>query len=248
MSLLAGFLDFIFPSRQECPFCRIPQQTLKICDQCLLSFAGFQQEPICEKCGRYFKADFRLGKISADPEKAFCGDCAKNDRFFSYSRAAGPYEGRLKEAVHRYKYSGKRGLALPFSEMMFRVMERDSNYSRVQAIVAVPVSGKRLGQRGYNQSELLAFGLAEKTSLEVLPILRKIRDTPPQAALNRVQRQENLLGAFVLNDNAAIKGKTILLVDDVVTTASTLNCVSQVLVRGGARRVISLVMAAGRVS
>ncbi len=248
MSLLAGFLELIFPSRQECPFCRIPQDNQKICDRCLLSFTGFQQEPVCDKCGRYFEEDIRLKKISTDPEKACCRDCAENDRFFSYSRAAGPYEGFLKDAVHRYKYSGRRGLAIPFSEVMYKVMARDSNYSGVQAIVAVPVSGKRLSHRGFNQSELLAFGLADKTAIEVLPILRKIRETAPQAELNRVQRQENLLGAFALNDNPPILGKTLLLVDDVVTTASTLNCVSRVLMEGGARRVVALAMAAGRVS
>ncbi len=248
MSIIAGLIDLIFPPRKQCPFCSVPQEHSEICGQCLENFYLFRQEPVCFLCGRYFQQGIDSENTLLMDEAILCCDCASEKRFFSFSRAVGPYEDVLKSAVHRFKYSGKKGLAVHFSQIMFQVIAYNPQYLKAQCIVPVPLSHKRYWHRGYNQSELLAYYLAEKMKIEMLPVVRKVKETLPQAGLNRDKRLKNLEDSFSLADNSPIKGKTILLVDDVVTTCTTLNRVSEVLIEGGAATVICIAAAAGRVA
>ncbi len=232
MSLIDGLLDLIFPPRKECPFCSNPQEKLEICNQCLDFIRKSRREPVCFHCGRYFQENVDCNNPFVLNEFLYCRECIVENRFFIFSRSAGPYEGVLKSAVHKLKYSRKKGLAPFIAQQMFEVISDYPQYLKVQAIVAVPLSTQKYRQREFNQSELLAFYLADKMKIEILPVIQKVKDTLPQADLNRVQRKENLAGAFALTREKLIEGKTILLVDDVVTTGSTLNCVSEVLIRG----------------
>jgi predicted amidophosphoribosyltransferase len=127
-------------------------------------------------------------------------------------------------------------------------MAGNRHFSRVEIIAAVPLSPGRLRQRGYNQAELLALGLSARMGIPVLPLLKKTRETAPQTSLNRPGRGENLQGAFALTGAGAVKGKTILLVDDVITTCATLDTASGALVGGGAGLVVCIAAAAGRIA
>jgi ComF family protein len=169
-------------------------------------------------------------------------------RHFNIARSAGPYEGELKDAVQRLKYSGKRDLAGHLSGIMLEAVAGSRLFVQAQLTVPVPLSAGRLRQRGFNQAELLASGLAGKMAVPLVPALRKVRETPPQTGLNRAGREKNLAGAFCLAEPGSIRGRTVLLVDDVVTTASTLDAASEVLVKGGAAAVVCISAAAGRTS
>lgn len=244
-NMLGGFIDLLFPPRRVCPFCGKSQEEKRICGSCLNMFREFGEEPVCYKCGRFFHIPDE-GLAGGGPAAAYCRDCLGGGRFFYMARAAGPYDGDLKRAVRRLKYNGRRELAGHLSGIMFDRISANRYYNRVEIITPVPLSPGRLRQRGYNQAELLAFGLSDRMKVPVLPLLKKTRETAPQTSLDRPGRGENLRDAFALTGAGAFIGKTILLVDDVITTGSTLNIVSETLVRGGAGQVLGIAAAAGR--
>ncbi|MCL5056619.1 MAG: ComF family protein [Actinobacteria bacterium] len=244
-NMLGGFIDLLFPPRRVCPLCGKFQEDKRICDSCLNMLGEFREEPVCYKCGRFFHIP-EGGQAGGGPQAAYCRDCLGGGRFFFMARAAGPYDGDLKRAVRRLKYNGRRELAGHLSGIMFDRISANRYYNRVEIITPVPLSPGRLRQRGYNQAELLAFGLSGRMKVPVLPLLKKNRETAPQTSLDRPGRGENLRDAFTLTGAGAFRGKTILLVDDVVTTGVTLNTVSETLVRGGAGVVLCIAAAAGR--
>lgn len=250
MRILSGLMDLIFPPRRACPLCGEFDPRGEICPGCLDKIAVFRREPVCYRCGRYFQ---QLDPVRAEHQPAaggpvYCRDCLTGITYYRMSRSAGPYEGDLRGAVQRLKFSGKRDLAGHLSGIMFHSIINNQYYIKTAVITAVPLSPKRLRQRGFNQAELLAHGLSHRMKVPVLPVLRKVRETSSQTGLHRAGRKENLVGAFELSDPRAIRGKTVLVVDDVITTGSTLNIVSEALVKGGAATVLCITAAAGRTS
>ncbi len=246
MKLLSGLLDLFFPPRRVCPLCGAPEDPAGICGRCREAISFFRREPFCSMCGRFFQ---QTPGVRAGPQRdgeRLCRDCAREGRFFQLSRAAGPYEGFLKGAVLRLKYTGKRELAGHLAELMFQSAALNQYYISAQLITPVPLSLERSRRRGFNQSELLAFELARRMRLDMLAVLRKTRETSPQTGLGRYGRGENLVGAFGLTDPVSVRGKAVLLVDDVVTTGNTLNNASETLIRGGAATVVCIAAAAGR--
>jgi len=245
LKFLSAIIDLIFPPRPVCPLCGVFEGRDRICSACLRKLAAYQNEPVCSRCGRFFREGAAIKTITAGTG-ILCRDCLAGRRFFYLARAAGAYEGDLQKAVRRLKFSGYKKLAGHLSEIMFQTILKNHYYIHADLIAAVPLSAGRLRQRGFNQAELLACGLAEKMALPVLPVLRKVRETPPQTSLNRAGREKNLLGAFELAGPSGVRGKTVLLVDDVITTGTTLNIISGVLVNGGASSVFCIAAAAGR--
>jgi ComF family protein len=181
-------------------------------------------------------------------------------------RAAGLYEGPLREALHRFKYGGRRSLALPLAGLLADLLEgpdfasaglvppvpvgvkvaSSSSGSLNWVIVPVPLSTDRLRERGFNQAALLARELSRRLGVPAAEsVLVKSRDTAPQVGLSRREREVNLAGAFAVPDASVVKGKNILLIDDVFTTGSTLSAASSVLLRAGSGQVFGLVLAAG---
>lgn len=244
--LVAGLLDLLFPPRRACPLCSSPEGQGEVCPSCLAKFEGYRMDPACPRCGRYFLQAPEVPGVPPGAGQVLCRDCSRGGRAFRLARAAGPYEGDLRRAVHLLKYSGKKDLALHLAGLMFQVAEKNPYYIMTQVVTAVPLSPERMRQRGFNQSDLLAHGLAGRMKAPLLPVLRKVRETVPQTGLNRTGRRENLAGAFGLTHPAAVRGKTVLLVDDVVTTGSTLDNAAETLIGGGAATVICIAAAAGR--
>lgn len=244
-------MDLIFPPiRRACPLCGEYDPRGEICPCCQDKLSRFRDEPACYRCGRYFQQTESecAEHVPAAAGPVYCRDCLGGAAYFQMSRSAGPYEGDLKSAVQRLKFSGKRDLAGHISGIMFHSIINNQYYIKAAVIAAVPLSSERLRQRGFNQAELLACGLSEKMKIPFLPVLRKVRETFSQTGLHRAGRKKNLVGAFELTDPVAVKGKTVLLVDDVITTGSTLNIVSEALAKGGAATVLCITAAAGRTS
>jgi len=156
----------------------------------------------------------------------------------------GPYDGRLRDAVLRMKSARGEGLA----EMMGRVFREVAcpalRRESVAMVVPVPLHWRRRWSRGYNQAAAIARELAEELGAEFAPnLLRRVRHTPQQVQPTASARRENVKGAFLARSGASLAGRTVLLVDDVMTTGSTAGEAARVLRGVGAARVIAAVLA-----
>jgi len=147
----------------------------------------------------------------------------------------------LAVALHRYKYARDVTFGRWLGELL---ADRCPLTIDHDVIIPVPLHVERLRWRGFNQALLLARPLARRYRIPVDPfLLRRVRPTPPQVGLSEAERRRNLVGAFAVRDAAALRGRQILLVDDVYTTGATVDACARALRRGGAKRVDVLVLA-----
>jgi ComF family protein len=144
----------------------------------------------------------------------------------------------LREWIHLYKYGRIKTLAKPLAELLAAAVPREEGFD---AVVPVPLHWRKRWQRGFNQSELLARGVARKWGLPVIHALRRSRYTPAQAGLSTTARRKNVAAAFIGRPEAS--GKRLLLIDDVLTTGSTAAACATALRRAGAARVVLLTVA-----
>ncbi len=158
-------------------------------------------------------------------------------------RGAGVYAGPLREAIHRLKYGGERGLADDLGALVAREVARDlASGIALDAIVPVPLHRSRAAARGYDQAALLAATVAERTGLPVRSSLRRIRAGRPQVELDRVARSGNVRGAFVALAGS-LRGLAVALVDDVATTGATIADARVAARAAGARAVHAYLVA-----
>ncbi len=245
-SLWNDLLNLIFPLRDACPFCGGASPAGAVCRRCREVVAGYSREFFCSRCGRFpgkgARDVFRTGT-----DAGLCVECRMRDWPFVLARAAGPYEGILKDAVHRLKYAGKRNLAGPLVEIMEPVLRAEPQFTAVDLLVPVPLSRKKLLRRGFNQAALLAKKLGDRQQIEVEEkLLVKDFETSSQAGLSRSAREQNLKGAFKVKPGKIISGRSVLLIDDVFTTGSTMSAASAALMAAGAIRVFGLTVVTGR--
>jgi ComF family protein len=149
----------------------------------------------------------------------------------------------LRELIHLYKYGRVRTLAGPLADLAMAAFPRDE---RFDAIVPVPLHWRRRWQRGFNQSELLARAVAQRTGIPALAALLRMRPTTSQAGLSNTRRRQNVANAFRCRRRMAgrgLQGRRVLLIDDVMTTGSTAAACAAALKRGGAARVALLTVA-----
>jgi len=230
-SIGSGFLDLIFP--QLCLVCgSIGEDWL--CRSCMDKIESVPK-PYCERCGHPLV-------------RQKCGNCMDTRRGFTRARAAGEYSGVLREAIHRFKYNGHRILAAPLAGILWKYLQEECDFKWRSAdlIIPVPMHSVRQRLRGYNQSELLAAELSRLISVPVekcaiTRIMRRMR----QVELSREDRRLNVKGAFKVRDSSKFAGKTVLLIDDVATTCSTVNECALALRDAGAFRVYVLCLAFG---
>jgi ComF family protein len=192
--------------------------------------------PFCSKCGLPF--------VSREGDDHTCSECLSEKRYFGIARASGVYEGTLMEALHRFKYTKKTALSKPLSFLAAQTFSRFWDGHGIGLVVPVPLQIRRLRERGFNQAVLLAKGVGRLGDMPVDPfVLVRTRWTEPQTSLSRKERKKNLKGAFAVRKPENVRGKKVLLVDDVYTTGSTVNECSRVLLRAGAHSVDVLTVA-----
>ena len=195
--------------------------------------------PFCRACGDPLPS-WRV--ISVTLER--CPRCRRHPALVSTARAAGEYEGALRDILHAFKYDARRALARPLGAMM-RTAGADL-LGDADCVVPVPLHAWRRMRRGFNQ----AGDLAAQLDLPVVHALWRTRATAPQTGLHATARRRNVARAFRLSPLLSrtsrrrwLAGRVVVLVDDVRTTGATLNACAAVLLRAGAREVRALTMA-----
>ena len=232
-------LDILFPI--SCLSCN--QDHFWLCDECLqkITILDFQ---LCPRCERFITDQ---GKI--------CPDCKKNSRkepfYLNALVVATKYdENNIAKIIHNYKYNFIRDLSAPLGEILIKSIVR-SNIPLPDFIVPVPLHPRRLRWRGFNQSELLSNFIGQKLTpgLEIpvinTALIRKRYTSPQMKIKNYSDRKNNIQNSFVLNQEflKKIKGKKILLIDDIATTASTILECAKILKINGASKIFAAVVA-----
>lgn len=215
-----------------------------------MSLQQVERFPVCERCLRepepldadYFCISCRTPFVNSFPldSEGRCALCRSGLRAFDAAYSFGSYGGSLRELIHLLKYQGMQPLARPLGAYLLRSLPRDEAFD---AIVPVPLHWWRRWNRGFNQSELLARALSRSTGIPVRDALRRTRPTASQAGLSNTARRRNMVQAFRCRREIAVRGKRILLVDDVMTTGSTATACARALKGAGATRVAVLTVA-----
>jgi ComF family protein len=227
--VLAGARDLVYPG--HCLLCGrpLPPNQEHFCGVCRVDVFHDPHES-CPRCA---------GTIG--PFAVVEGRCrACRDESFAFERALrlGPYDGLLREIIPRLKYRTAEGLAELLGEFWAERAAEQFAALRVDALVPVPLHWIRRWRRGYNQSAALGRGLSARLGVPCQPSwLRRIRNTPRQTSQTPAGRKANVRGAFRARPGAAMKGRAILLVDDVMTTGATAGEAARALLAGGAARV-----------
>lgn len=156
------------------------------------------------------------------------------------------YRGKVVDSIHRFKFSGRASYARAYGILVAQCV-RDHWREPLDGVTWTPLSRQRRRERGYDQARLLAKWTARELGLPLLGMLDKVRHTPPQSGLEEdAQRRANVLGAYQLRPNGDPKGLRLLLVDDVVTSGSTLGECARLLRGGGAESVLCAALAQAR--
>jgi ComF family protein len=202
------------------------------CDGCLDELPWIES-PLCPRCGRPFP------KSASSPDH-FCGDCLQSVFLFDRARSATQHAGVVRKRIHQLKFGGQLHWAPPLAELLVKRFRQEPP-SGVEIIFPVPLHEKRLRQRGFNQAGLLAKAFGRKFGLPVyFDVLVRKCWTEPQTRLNREQRLHNVKDAFHVPDPGEVKGRRVLIIDDVYTTGTTLNECTKTLRSAGAAEVHAL--------
>lgn len=169
-----------------------------------------------------------------------------NVQFLDSFAAVWYYEENVRRSLLRYKFYGARQYAPAYGRLLAMKVQREYPEG-FDMITWVPISSLRKLRRGYDQVELLAKAVAMELGTPCAPVLKKVRHNPPQSGINGyAQRRANVLGVYRVTDPESIKGKRILLLDDVITTGATVGECARVLLTGGGAEVHCAVLAAAR--
>lgn len=213
------------PWREEAPLCA--------------SCAAALQPPgpwVCKRCGAVLKSG-----------GGHCYACrGSKERAYKCRviRSAFIFNASSRALVHALKYAQADYLAAYMASLMTGQYPKYAELAEAEKIIAVPLFPARKRKRGYNQSELLARYFASAVGLEVeKDVLARVRDTVSQTRLGRQGRLENMTGAFACRNPSLVKGKTVLLIDDVATTGATLEGCAAALKAAGAKKVLAYTFA-----
>ncbi len=230
-------LDLLYP--RNCVRCgdSSPEALSHLCWDCLSDTLKIEA-PFCVCCG-----DPVAGDIQHDYT---CFACSRETPDFEFARSAVRYEGAVGEALRDLKYHQAVWMARDLAALLFACVRAEYPEMEFDWVSSVPLYSARRRERGFNQSSLLAAELAHKMKLPYKEkAARRIRSTTTQTGLTAPQRAANVHAAFRKGLFARLKGKRILLVDDVMTTGATVNACARALKEGGAASVHVVTVARG---
>lgn len=224
-------LDLVFPA---------------LCPVCGARLAGGRRDPLCGGCWRSIvrlapPCCARCGVPFVSGDVRVCGACATDPPPWDWARAAAAYDGVVRDAIHAFKFEGKRALARPLAQLVLDQWG-DGLERGPAALVPVPLAAGREEERGFNQAGLLAEHLAAGLGLACRPRwLVRTRPTRAQSDLGAVERRVNVHGAFAAHP--AVAGRRVIVVDDVLTTGATAAACARALTMAGAAHVGVLTVA-----
>jgi ComF family protein len=230
----------LFPS--DCRLCDAPLTNVSRFPVCRACIAGVHpiEGGTCRICGERLLTPHAL---TAAPDEPRCGLCRRSAPPYAKAVAYGSYDGGLREIIHLLKYEQMRPAAGLLGNLLAGALARleSSGIQRPVLVVPVPLHARKLRQRGFNQSELIARSALKvwgRGRLELhARLLERRRETQSQTGLTRHQRRENIRGAFAVTRPAQVKGREVVLVDDVFTTGTTVSECARILRRAGASQV-----------
>ena len=227
LPLLRALGDALLPC--HCLLCDIRLPSDLLCQDCQLALP-YLPSPSCKSCA-----------LPLNTQSHYCGHCLHNPPRFSHSLIPFRYDFPLDSMIHRFKYRRQlthgKALADQLAEYLAHTYDQQRELSLPELIVPVPLHWTRRWKRGFNQAEMLGRDLAQVMNIPLVTRLcRRTQRTPSQQGLSRAQRQQNLRNAFSLSRHArtALEGKCVALLDDVVTTTSTVRALSTQLIEAGA--------------
>ena len=229
---LAALGDLLLPP--TCAVCGalLDHHAAVVCAGCLDGFESLGA-PGCPRCGQPY------------PGSGPCPDCRENQNRVEQIRSVYAFGGTLQEAVLRLKVNRRTRLAAFFAKRITAADLPGLNLRDQDLLVPVPLHKSRQADRGFNQSQLIARRLSELLDVSLAPFhLKRIRPTPSQFQMkSKKDRRENLKGAFAVSSRHPFGGKRICLVDDVVTTGSTLGACADALLESGAKLIAAVTVA-----
>ena len=235
-------VDWLYPPRCRACADRIEGRDAEyFCSACWRRIQ-LVSHPNCTVCGRPFP--------DSGADDHVCGICLAREPRFTRARAWACYPREevenhpLRQVVHKFKYGRKVSLGKPLGRLLAVGCREFLSGQHLELILPVPLHPRRLRWRGFNQSALLALEVGRAWGIAMDPfVLLRTRETLPQTQLSEEERRRNVRGAFALDPRRSVKGKKILLVDDVYTSGATVNECSRTLKRAGAEEVTVLTLA-----
>ena len=233
--VIAGmWKELLFPRR--CAVCDdiTDRPGEPVCRECIKKIA-YIKEPCCMKCGKELQGG----------DKEFCNDCARRSHIFTGGTALYDY-GSMSDSVFRFKNKGRIEYADFYGRELARRKGAWLQMVKPDALIPVPIHASKKRSRGYNQAELIARALSEYTGIPVnTSFIGRCKKTGPLKDLTEQERQNNLKKAFKILQND-VKLDTIVIIDDIYTTGSTIDAMAQVLKEAGVSGIYFLALTVGR--
>jgi len=235
-SIFSGLLDILFPP--NCILCKTytgnQPATLLLCGRCADTIE-MNRPPFCQKCSRHITC----------PEEAYCPDCRRSAHAFDRGWGVCLYTPPMRRLLHLFKYGNRTALRRVFGRWIFSFIDTyHIDLTGVDLVLPVPLHNVRIRERGFNQAGILAGMIAKEFSIPVShKNLIRIRPTENQARLNQKERWTNIHGAFKIKHPSEIIGKSVLIIDDLLTTGATLSEITRILKQCGAQSVTVLTLA-----
>jgi ComF family protein len=231
--MLNFLIELLFPAK--CAICNSYASKSDICSECWSKFT-FITKPCCSICSYPFAFE--------EDKNAICGYCIINKPNYDRAISVLKYDAYSKNLIHKFKYEDQLQILNYFVRLMINIGKEVIEQADV--IVPVAMHKYKLLKRGYNQAALLAMKIAQKEKKKYLPkLLLKVKNITAQADLKKEQRLKNVQNAFKLNSEyaEAIKGKRVLLIDDVITTGATISECCKVIAKAKPAKIFILTIA-----
>lgn len=234
---LDTILDLLFPETQHCPFCWREVEGRSaggLCPECAERILNLDHRlPTCPRCGRFTEADK-------------CPNCYDWPDKITKVISVAPYDGIFKEKILNIKYNRNKELVLPLGCLMASKVKKHLVSKGNTIIIPIPLHPLREEERGYNQSALLARVVMRELRIHLAEdVLVRQHYERSQTLLGRGERRKNIRNAFLVENKRKIRGKNVVLIDDILTTGATMVEAADALHSAGAEYVIGLTWAAG---